>query len=136
MRSRSPVPRRSSTERPSDEAAEFYQTQVPESPVGSLEAFSAYVDSLDVVEMEFHITPRDVHCKKGVWVLNAKAKKNSEVILRKLGKSEQQEFEEAMQKEVDSFVSSEAVRICTSHGIPSERIMQMRWVLTWKPICD
>ncbi len=136
LRSRSPVPRRSSTERLSEEATGFYQTQVPESSVGSLEAFSAYVDSLDVVEMEFHVTPRDVHCKKGVWVLNAKVKKNSEVILRKLGKTEQQEFEEAMQKEVDSFISSEAVRICTSHGIPSERIMQMRWVLTWKPICD
>ena len=136
MRSRSPVPGRSSTERPSEGATEFYQTQVPESSAGSLEAFSAYVDSLDVVEIEFHVTPRDVHCKKGVWVLNAKAKKNSEVSLRKLCKNEQQEFEEAMRKEVDSFVSSEAVRICTSHGIPSERIMQMRWVLTWKPMCD
>jgi hypothetical protein len=102
----------------------------------TLDSFSAYVHQLDVLQFELVLSPRDVHCKKGLWVVNAKAKKGAEVILRKLTQDEQNEFEEAMKKEIDSFISREAVRICNAHGVPTERIMQMRWIYTWKAVCD
>ena len=98
--------------------------------------FHGYVNQLDVVEMTFHIAPRDVHSEKGVWMLNQKVKKNAEVVLRKLCESERQEFDQAMSKEIQSYVMSEAVRICESKGIPINRILQMRWVYTWKTETD
>lgn len=98
--------------------------------------FHGYVNQLDVVEMTFHIAPRDVHSEKGVWMMNQKVKKNAEVVLRKLCESERQEFDQAMSKEIQSYVMSEAVRICESKGIPINRILQMRWVYTWKTETD
>ena len=96
------------------------------------ELFSMYVNQTHVVEIEFVIAPRDVHCKKGIWVLNQKVKKHAEVVYRQLSKEDQVEFDRAMKKEIDSYISSEAVAICEAYGIPRERIMQMRWVHTWK----
>ena len=98
--------------------------------------FHGYVNQLDVVEMTFCIAPRDVHSEKGVWMLNQKVKKNAEVVLRKLCESEKEEFNQAMSKEIQSYVMSEAVRICESKGIPINRILQMRWVYTWKTETD
>lgn len=98
--------------------------------------FISYVREMDVVEMEFVVLPRDVHCKHGVWHLNQKAKKNAEVCFRKLDETDKEQFVQAMNKEIDSYVSSEAVKICQDHGIPLERILQMRWVYTWKVECD
>ena len=98
------------------------------------EKFVSFVDRLDVIEMELCLAPRDVHFQKGIWVVNAKARKGAEVVLRKLNKDDQELFEVAMKKELDSFLSSEAVQICSSHGISPERVMQMRWVYTWKSV--
>ena len=66
----------------------------------------------------------------------SKAKKNIEVCLRKLNADERKQFEHAMTIETDSFMSTEAVRICERAGIPKERIMNMRFVLTWKTLSD
>ena len=113
---------------------------MPEGLVGGLthglSDFVSYVDNLNVVELELNLAPRDVHKEKGCWVVNAKAKKNAEVCMRKLNHEDQELFQQAMKKEVDSFLSADAVQICSSHGIPPERIMQMRWVLTRKPISE
>ena len=82
--------------------------------------FISYVREMDVVEMEFVVLPRDVHCKHGVWLLNQKAKKNAEVCFRKLNETDKEQFVQAMNKEIDSYISSEAVKICQNHGIPLE----------------
>ena len=71
------------------------------------------VNSAAVVEMEFQIAPRDIHSRRGVWVVNQKVK----VVYRKLSKEDQAEFDRAMKKEIDSYVSTKAARICESHGI-------------------
>lgn len=42
--------------------------------------------------------------------------------------------ETAMKKELDSFLSTEAVQICSSNGVSEDRITQMRWAHTWKPV--
>lgn len=90
----------------------------------------------DVCEFEFSVAPRDVHCKGGIWVLNKKITKGAEVNLRSLNPEEYKQFLGAMDKEIDSYVSSEAVRICEDRGIDPCRIMQMRWVCAWKPDID
>ena len=74
--------------------------------------------------------------KGGIWMVNSKARKGVEVSLRNLKQEDKLEFEKAMKKEIDSFVSSEAVQICDSQGIPEERILKMRWIFVWKPLND
>ena len=87
----------------------------------SMPCFFSSVGKLSVLELEVPIAPRDVHKSKGVWVVNQKAKKNIEVTMCKLCATEQKEFEQAMRVETDSFMSTEAVRICERAGIPKER---------------
>ena len=96
----------------------------------------SYVNSLDVIEIELLVAPRDVHSNRGVWMLNKKVTKGAEVNLRKLSQDELDEFSKAMDKEVDSYVSAEAVKICESNGVDPQRVMQMRWVCTWKSETD
>ena len=98
---------------------------IPESSLGSstqgLSDFVSYVDNLNVIELELNLAPRDVHKEKGCWVVNAKAKKTAEVCMRKLNHDDQDLFHQAMKKEVDSFLSADAVQICSSHGIPPRK---------------
>ena len=56
--------------------------------------------------------------------------------IRKLHKDEQVEFEHTMKTEFDSFVSQDALQICSSKGIDPSRVMQMRWVHVWKPLLN
>ena len=102
----------------------------------SEERFAHFVGTLNVIEMAFSINPRDVHKSHGVWVVNQKARKNIEVSLKKLEPTDREEFQRAMRVEANSFLSTEAIRICERAGIPKERIMKMRFVLTWKPVLD
>ena len=59
-----------------------------------------------------------------------------EVSFRKLTKDEQQLFTKAMQKEWNSWIENRVVSLCRSRGIPTERIIRARWVLTWKSSSD
>lgn len=108
LRSRSPYPTSTEPriEGNSANLVSFSAAKSVEVQQEPLHDFISYVDQLDVLEMELNIAPRDVHKKKGCWVVNAKAKKNVEVVLRKLNKQEQTQFDEAMQKELDSFLCS------------------------------
>ena len=59
-----------------------------------------------------------------------------EVSFRKLSESDKLLFEKAMQKEWNSWIENKVVSICRSKGIPTERIIRARWVLTWKASSD
>ncbi len=131
VRSRSPPPSSMRGSRSTERHVNFQDDPCAVSELGS---FCGYVGQLEVVEIELCLAPRDVHKQRNVWVVNAKARKGAEVNVRKLCPEEQMEFEEAMKKELDSFLSTEAVQICSSNGVPEDRIMQMRWVHTWKPV--
>ena len=100
------------------------------------QTISSTVEPLqDVVEFELHIAPCDVDRKGKAWVVNSKVKKNAEVCIRKPHRDKQVEFEQAMKKEVDSFVSQDAVQIC-SKGLDPSRVVQMRLVHIWKPLLN
>ena len=66
------------------------------------------------------------------WVLNEKPKKRAEVHFRRLCDEDKLDFLKAMQCELGSYLEHEAVEIARRHNVPKERIMGMRWVLTWK----
>lgn len=136
VRSRSPPPSSMRNSRSTERQVNFHLPEtVNESRTSTdLGSFCGYVGHLEVVEIELCLAPRDVHKQNNVWVVNAKARKGAEVNVRKLCPEEQMEFETAMQKELDSFLSTEAVQICSSNGVSEDRIMQMRWVHTWKPV--
>jgi len=65
-------------------------------------------------------------------LMAAEAKRHAEVNLRHLTKAEQAEFEAAKRKELDQWLSHAVFSIAKKAGIPTSRIMSMRWVLTWK----
>lgn len=82
--------------------------------------FAGFVGELSVCEYELCLAPRDVRANgQGIWMV-LKARKAAEVTVRKLDVSDRQLFDAAMKKELGLFVSSEAIRICSSVGIPPE----------------
>ena len=99
-----------------------------------------FANELLVCEISLHVGPRDVHYSKHEkqqdWVVNGKAKKGAEVNLRNLNDSEKEEFRKAKQKELDSYLGAMAVDIAKRKGVDPQRILGMRWVLTWKPEVD
>ena len=97
-----------------------------------------FTTEVEIFEIALTVAPRDVHKKtrngREEWVVNQKPKKNAEVCFRKLEENEKMEFRRAMDKEIDSYLSHEAVEIAKMHEINPERLLGMRWVLTWKPV--
>ena len=94
------------------------------------------VNETAVCEIVLFVGPRDIHMEKhgrvGTWVVNAKAKKGAEVKLRELQEHEVEEFRKAKQKEIDSYVEHAAMDIVSRVGIDENRVLGMRWILTWK----
>ena len=87
------------------------------------------------------MAPRDVHLEKGAgnsgrWKINEKAKRRAEVSFRKLEAQDKEDFKKAMASEVGSYLEKEAVEIATRNEIPPERVLPMRWLLTWKSVED
>ena len=52
--------------------------------------------------------------------------------MEKNSEEEKMRFGGAKQNEVDSFLNNEMLEICKRNGIDKERVMKMRWVLTYK----
>ena len=93
-------------------------------------------EQMSCCEIVLTVTGRDVHQvnRNGTkeWKLNEKPKRRAEVQYRHLSDGDKLDFLRAMQAEVGSYLEHEAVSIASRHGVPQERILGMRWVLTWK----
>ena len=79
---------------------------------------------------------RDSQC----WILTQFTKqkrsaKGTEVSLRNLSTDEVEKFRKAKDLEVQQWVQEAAVSKAEEF-VPAERLMRMRWVLTWKPLED
>ena len=87
-------------------------------------------------EIVLHVGPRDVHFEKhgrsGCWLVNNKVKRSAEVNIKDMDESEIRQMNEAKGKEVNSYMEHAAVEIASKCGVDPERIMGMRWILTWK----
>ena len=101
---------------------------------------------LDIFEVSIDVHPQDITddplCLWGVIedcfnVAVPKAKQRRvEVSLRKLTQEDKDRFEVAMQKEWNSWIENKVISLCKARGIPYERIIRARWVLTWKKSSD
>ncbi len=63
-------------------------------------------------------------------------KQNAEVNLRKCTLEEWKLFEIAKDKEIDSYLQTEAIIPLRKAGIDPDRLMWMRWVLTWQEAAE
>ena len=93
------------------------------------------------VEIILTVGSRDVYWDKrdkrnGCWVVNAKAKRSAEVNVKTLTRKEMEEFQQAKHKEIDSYMEHVAVDICKKQGIDPQRVLGMRWILTWKNLTN
>lgn len=61
-------------------------------------------------------------------------RQRSEVKLRDLSSSEYQEFREAQKKEISQWLETGTVRKVLRDLIPTQNVMQCRWVHTWKEL--
>ena len=67
-----------------------------------------------------------------VAFMSLEAKRHQEVTIRSLSASDKAEFLKAKDKELDQWVSNAVFSIVRKAGVPFDRIIAMRWVLTWK----
>ena len=64
--------------------------------------------------------------------ISSEAKRHAEVTIKNLTPEEKELLKKAMWKELDQWVSNAVFKIAQRSGVPKERVMTMRWVLTWK----
>ena len=68
------------------------------------------------------------------YATTANKRAASEVSYRRLTPEEQQEFREAKHKEWGSWVSNKVAELMVHHGVPRDRVISSRWVLSWKTV--
>eukprot|EP00435_Cladocopium_sp_Y103_P071338 s690_g37.t1 len=69
-----------------------------------------------------------------VYLASAAKRQKVEVKTKDLGPEEIKLFQQAKEKEVSSWLSTETVRRILRHKIPEGQLLRSRWVLTWKPL--
>ena len=94
-----------------------------------------------VWKFEVEITQKDIDRWKEAerpsemaFLVSAAKKQRAEVKLTDLTLEDQKLFEDAKNKEIDSWIDTETIAKVLRHKIPRENIMRCRWILTWKPI--
>ena len=68
--------------------------------------------------------------------MTSEAKRHTEVRISQLNATDKEKFNKAKDTELDQWISHAVVRVCQRSGVPLQRIMSMRWVLTWKTSDD
>ena len=109
-----------------------------------MDIFHAMDETEEFLKIEFDVGGDMSNRQKKQLLRNpvafmVKKMRDSEVVLAKLPDHERQLFTRAKAKEVDSFITNEAVRKCKDnaevrHAYTSNRIVKARWVLTWKQV--
>ena len=70
------------------------------------------------------------------FLVSAAKGQRSEVKMSQLSSAEKELFQQAKQKEIESWLSTDTVAKVLRHQIPEENILRCRWILTWKPVDD
>ena len=121
-------------------------TPVPET---SDEETGLYVEEEDCFVLQEHqgyrfevnINQRDIdHWKEETrpsdmaFLVSAAKRQRSEVKISNLSASERKMFENAKEKEINSWIATETVSKILRHQVPQENILRCRWILTWKDV--
>ena len=92
----------------------------------------------EVCEVSFNIDNLDLFLQQGfVYTKQILAGPGKEVNFRQLSSEHKKLFEEAMAREIAEVLRSQAIRAVKGYVSEEElkqRIIPMRWVLTWKAI--
>ena len=92
--------------------------------------------SVDVYEEDINFInspmPTNSDLQEHLAFMLADNKRKTEVSIRSLNVEERKLMEAAKDKEVDQWISNSVFKIVRRAGIPFNRIMAMRWILTWK----
>ena len=67
------------------------------------------------------------------FLVSAAKRQRSEVKMHQLNPEEKRLFQQAKDKEIQSWLTTETVCRILRHQIPAENVMRCRWILTWKP---
>ena len=78
---------------------------------------------------------RKVNHKQQIALIASAAKRQKiEVRMKDLTASERKEFEQAKEKELNQWISTETIRRILRSQVPEHQIVRTRWILTWKPL--
>ena len=94
-----------------------------------------------VFECEMDVTPLDIEYFKTETCpleidehfayMASDVKRDAEVSLKWLSSADKKKFAEAQGKEMDQWLENAVFSIAKRAGVPVDRIMSMRWILTW-----
>ena len=93
------------------------------------------------VECEIMLTTAEINrCKKVslkqqiALIASAAKRQKVEVRMKDLTTNERKEFEQAKEKELNQWISTETIRRILRSQVPEHQILRTRWILTWKPL--
>ena len=93
----------------------------------------------EVWRYEIELNDRDInelvqstHEEQIALLVSAAKRQKAEVQLAKLNPEEQKQFAEAKDKELQSWIDTEAIATVLRRKIPPEQILRCRWILSWK----
>ena len=132
IRGKQPERRRSRSPRKDGDSAEHEDlwTERTARPQAAWDSYDG-----DVVIMEIDVErPVEFARDPRLYVTQKLRQGSAEVSWRGLSADEKKEFREAMDKEINEFIISGAVEPAVRKHIPAERMLRMRWVLTWKAV--
>ena len=93
----------------------------------------------EAMVIEFDVEDLQAFVASGATYAKNKMASNKEVNYRKLGHADRKRMDEAMAREISEVLRSQALK-AASEGLSEEevkdRIIPMRWILTWKPVPD
>ena len=132
---------RGSSQAPTRQTGSHNRSRSPHERAGiSTGDDTATEQAYNAIEIEMFLDPRaDLvyqekmpgHCH--VYQVSLSKRSRAEVSLKNLSHDELKGFHDAMEDEAQQWINHEVLDICTRKGIPRDRVLRMRWVLTWKP---
>ena len=89
-------------------------------------------EDLAVFTGDSSITPETL--RDHLAFITSDQKRSNEVTFSRLSASDKLLFQKAKDSELDQWISHSIFKIVQRAGVPTSRIMPMRWVLTWKEV--
>ena len=99
-----------------------------------LDSSQAWKFEVDICQQDINRWKQETNPTEMAFLVTAAKKQRSEVKMHDLTIKEQHMFQQAKDKEIDSWIQTGTVAKILRHQIPLKNIMKCRWILTWKEI--
>jgi len=87
---------------------------------------------VDTAKFGKDVCPYRSYADKVAYVVSEAKKKRAEVSWRRASPEERALFDTAKQKEIQCWLDHDVLEACLRQGVPLQRILRMRWVLSYK----